>query len=78
MYAVNESAESPEGDGNYKKESDRNDKWKHNSETEKFRLNNRKLKKKKKKFTGLENRDLETMATEEPERNTEAYNTNRI
>lgn len=75
---MNESAESPEGDGNYKKESDRNDKWKHNSKTEKFRLNNRKLKKKKKKFTGLENRDLETMATEEPERNTEAYNTNRI
>lgn len=42
---MNESAESPEGDGNYKKESDRNDKWKHNSKTEKFRLNNRKLKK---------------------------------
>lgn len=46
MYAVNESAGSPEGDGNYiKKESDRNDKWKHNSKTEKFRLNNRKQKK---------------------------------
>lgn len=72
---MNESAESPEGDGNYKKESDRNDKWKYNFKTEKFRLNNRKL---KKKFTGLENRDLETMATEEPERNTEVYNMNRI
>lgn len=29
-----------------KKESDRNDKWKYNFKTEKFRLNNRKLKKK--------------------------------